>query len=572
MMSEILSSSNFNRIERNQATCKVLLSLFLCVSFAAQSFAVEVLSPNAKQNIEREQKARLQQLEQAKESIEALQPLPELQPPSSPIEEGTCFDVNRIQFTGNTVFTSEELLALINFEPSCVGLNDINNYLRIITNAYVSDGYVTSRAFLVPQDLNSGELTIVVMEGKVEALLFNGQPSNFLSNALPDVLGNVLNLRDIEQGLDQINRLSRYNAKIALPPGKEQGFSIVDIQSTVGGISSFSFGFNNSGQDSTGEEQVSTTVSVENVADILDKWTLSASKSAEFNSDKDAQNIALAVDVPMGYWNISYRTSYSDYKRTIQNNSFQFESTGRTNSHDADLSRLFYRDGDSKANVKLGVHHRIEKNYILGNLLKTGSRSLSSLSFSLDYSRRLAGGFFSIAPRWVIGTDWFGGEEDTQKTSVMPKAQFTKSTFTTSYSYPINPKTRLSSTLFGQWSDDTLFGNERLSIGGLYSVRGFKDVSISGDQGYYWRNDITHQLGQYPYIGDLSAQWALDTGSIVKDDKDTLEKGSLLGSSLSINTRNSKFSSQLSIGVPLEAPSRLKADDYVIYYQLNLAI
>lgn len=572
MTSKPIASAKLTLIKCYQAINRILLTSTLFVFLSAHSFAIDVLSPNAKQNIEREQKARLQQVEEAKKSIEALQPLPEVEAPTPSQDKGACFDIKGIKFTGNTVFTSEKLLALIEFQPSCVGLNDINNYLRIITNAYVSDGYVTSRAFLVPQDLTSGELTIVIMEGKVEALLFNGQPSNFLSNALPDVVGNILNLRDIEQGLDQINRLSRYNAKIALPPGKEQGFSIVDIQSSVGGISTFSFGFNNSGQDSTGEEQLSTSVSVENVADILDKWTLSASKSAEFSSDEDAQNVALGVDVPMGYWNISYRTSYSDYKRTIQNNAFQFESTGRTNSHDANVKKLFYRDGDSKANVKLGVHHRIEKNYILGNLLKTGSRSLSSLSLSLDYSRRLAGGFFSIAPRWVTGTDWFGGEEDTQKTSVMPKAQFAKSTLTASYSYPITQDTRLNTTLFGQWSDDTLFGNERLSIGGLYSVRGFKDVSISGDQGYYWRNDINHQLGQYPYIGYLSVQWALDTGSIVKDRKDALENGSLLGTSLGINTRNSKFSSQLSIGVPLEAPSRLKADDYVIYYQLNLAI
>ncbi len=114
-------------------------------------------------------------------------------------------------------------------------------------------------------------------------------------------------------------------------------------------------------------------------------------------------------------------------------------------------------------------------------------------------------------------------------------------------------------------------GSQRLSIGGLYSVRGFKDTSISGDQGYYWRNEITHRLGQLPYIGNVSTQWAIDTGSIVKDSRDALEKGSLMGTYVAINTRSTLLSSQFSIGLPIETPSRLKGDDYVVNYQLTMA-
>jgi len=555
-------------------TAGVFLALFLSYfSFLAHSSPLSDISPSIQSDIERQQKERLQQLEQNKKAVEALQPLPALpEPVAEPdSDQSACFQVEKVGFQGNTVFTAQELLTVIAFKPSCVGLNSINNYLRLITNHYVDAGYVTSRAFLTPQELSSGELTILIMEGKVEALRFNGQPAEFLEHALPGLTGKVLNLRDIEQGLDQINRLSRYNAQIKLPPGSKQGYSVVDIQSKENSASTASLGFANSGQESTGETQLSTALGWGNALNMLDSWQLSASKSSELRTSKDAQSISLSVDIPSGYWNIGYRTSYSDYKRTINNNTLEFESTGRTNSHDFDIKRLFYRDSESKASLKLNVNHRKEKNYLLGNLLQTGSRRLSSASLSLNYSTRLAGGFLSISPRYVVGTDWFGGEQDGNKTSAMPKAQFSKATLTASYSYPLTKTLRLSSTLFSQWSDDTLYGSQRLSIGGLHSVRGFKDVSVSGDQGYYWRNDMNWSLGQLPYLGRVNAQLALDSGAIVTDSRDELERGSLMGTSLSLNTRNAHISTSLTLGAPLHSPKRLNADDTVVYYQINIA-
>lgn len=537
----------------------------------AHCFAIDLVSPTTQIEIEREQQVRLEEVEKAKKFVEQLQPTP-LLPETSPKEEARCFEVSRVRFSGNTIFTSKELQEKIDFKPTCIGLNGINEYLRVITNFYVNAGYVTSRAYLVPQDLNSGILDITLIEGRVEALLFNGEPTGFLNNAIPNLVGKVLNLRDIEQGLEQINRLPRYNAQIKLPPGSQQGFSIVDIRSQENRVGSAFVGVANSGQESTGETQISFNLGVGNILEALDSWTLSGSKSSEFRTSKDAQSVSLSVDIPWGYWNVNYRTSYSDYLHTINNNAFKFESTGRTNNHDLDAKWLFYRDGESKSAIKFGVHHRREKNYILGNLLSSGSRNLSSVSLSLDYSTRLASGIFTIAPRFVLGTDWFGGEEDNNKGSSSPRAQFNKATLTASYSYSMMKNTSLSSTLFGQWSDDPLYGSQRLSIGGLYSVRGFKDISISGDQGYYWRNDLTYQFGKFPYIGSLSGQLALDTGSIVKDSKDRLERGSLLGSNLGLKTRSAHFSSDLSIGVPLQSPSRLNVDDYVIYYQLNVAL
>ncbi|MFT6346888.1 MAG: hemolysin activation/secretion protein [Myxococcota bacterium] len=47
-----------------------------------------------------------------------------------------------------------------------------------------------------------------------------------------------------------------------------------------------------------------------------------------------------------------------------------------------------------------------------------------------------------------------------------------------------------------QLSQDTLFGSEQFSVGGYYSVRGFRENYIAGDSGYYFRNKANINLGQ----------------------------------------------------------------------------
>ncbi|CAM2828307.1 POTRA domain-containing protein [Vibrio neptunius] len=225
------------------------LGVFVVMSIKLSMAAtpMNVVSPSTLAEQEREQAIRLEQLEKANDSVSQLHNVPTL-PKNDSVESAECFEVHSLSFEGNETYSDEELVHWLNFSPSCIGLNEINEYLRMITNHYVKSGYVTSRAFLIPQDLSSGVLKIVILEGKIEQILLNGAPSPSLDMALPRTTGRVLNLRDIEQGLEQINRLSRYNAQIQFLPGKKQGYSIVDIKTEPGRIVSASAGLSNGGQ------------------------------------------------------------------------------------------------------------------------------------------------------------------------------------------------------------------------------------------------------------------------------------------------------------------------------------
>lgn len=61
--------------------------------------------------------------------------------------------------------------------------------------------------------------------------------------------------------------------------------------------------------------------------------------------------------------------------------------------------------------------------------------------------------------------------------------------------------------IYGQYAGERLFSSEQISIGGPYSVRGFFEDNISGDTGFYIRNDVTKDvrltgnLFLRPYMG-----------------------------------------------------------------------
>ncbi|WP_350307981.1 POTRA domain-containing protein, partial [Photorhabdus viridis] len=69
------------------------------------------------------------------------------------------------------------------------------------------------------QDLSSGTLMITVNEGKIESISLDDETPRSLKMAFPGMIGKTLNLRDIEQGMERLNRLPSQQVAIDIQPG-----------------------------------------------------------------------------------------------------------------------------------------------------------------------------------------------------------------------------------------------------------------------------------------------------------------------------------------------------------------
>ncbi|MBC8952383.1 ShlB/FhaC/HecB family hemolysin secretion/activation protein [Xenorhabdus sp. PB62.4] len=156
-----------------------------------------------------QQKERLEDAQHQREDLQKSLLLPTQPDEDVSTTDTQCVTINEITFQGAESLSASTLNTLIQpYVHQCVTLTGLKQLVRAATNAYISSGYVTSQAQLPEQNLADGKLLIVVIEGKVGAVEIDGNPPRMAKMLFPNMVGKTLNLRDIEQGLEYLNRLT----------------------------------------------------------------------------------------------------------------------------------------------------------------------------------------------------------------------------------------------------------------------------------------------------------------------------------------------------------------------------
>lgn len=532
------------------------------------------LSPSDRDTIQQQQSEQLRREQVQREELERSISLPHTAEATS-VSPGTsdpCIAIQQISLDGSTLIKPAVQQTL--FSPwlnRCLNMAQLSQLTGAVTDWYVSRGYITSRAFLTEQDISGGHLRLVVMEGRLQKIRMEGASTWMLKMTFPGLEGGLLNLRDIEQGMEQINRTRTEPVQIEILPGDKEGWSVVNLTATPEFPVTGSVSFDNSGQKSTGTGQFSGTLSVNNPLGLADTWFVSGGRSSDFSSSHDAQNVAAGFSLPYGYTLLDYSYSWSNYLSTIDNHGWSWRSTGDTQTHRFGLSHVLFRNGDIKTALTGGLQHRISRNWLDDVLLQSNSRKLTSFSIGLNHTQKILGGVATLNPVFTRGMSWLDAENDHGKRDSEPKSQFRKYSLSASFQRPVANGLWWLSSAYGQWSPDRLHGAEQVSIGGESSVRGFKEQYISGNNGGYLRNELNYTLFTLPFIGQVSALAAVDGGWLHSDRYDRYASGTLWGSAVGLSASGKWYSSQFTLGIPLQYPDWLAPDHLVMYYRLALA-
>ena len=156
-------------------------------------------------------------------------------------DDAPCFPISRLEarglldprFASAVQETRQALFGIeLNGPEVCLGAKSVNRVLESIQNRLVERGFVTTRVLAEPQDLKSGTLVVTVLPGRVRNVQLDDGGSNRGQwwNALPARPGDVLDLRDIEQGLENFKRVPTADADIQIAPGELPGESDIVIR------------------------------------------------------------------------------------------------------------------------------------------------------------------------------------------------------------------------------------------------------------------------------------------------------------------------------------------------------
>jgi hemolysin activation/secretion protein len=115
---------------------------------------------------------------------------------------------------------------------------------------------------------------------------------------------------------------------------------------------------------------------------------------------------------------------------------------------------------------------------------------------------------------------------------------------------------RYVTTVHAQFTNDTLFYLDDLTIGSRYTVRGFDgETMLAAEKGFYWRNELQMPLGQT----GQTLYTGIDYGRVFGPNTAFLAGSQLAGAVIglrgNIGTRIGGFAYDLFAGTPIYKPA-----------------
>ena len=420
-----------------------------------------------------------------------------------------CFPIKSIALIdANSVSKRQQKKLISPFIGKCVEAKTLTEIITAIQTFYNDEGYVTARVVVPKQNIQSGNLELKILEGKIDEVIvgdnhFTDKMQEFTAFGFME--DDTLNLEDINQGLYQMNRLPSNNATMKIEPAVTEGEAKVYISNQKKFPARATIGYDNLGNDFTGIKRTNFSGGLDNLLSLNDSINLSYSTNLNDDSqEKDIKSFTSGVSIPFGYNTFSYDYSRSEFRGTNPGTNGPIRLTGFSERNNATIDRVLLNKGNLRISTNASLTTKSSASYLNKEKIETSERKLTIGNIGFTISNYFKNGVnLYLKPSYYKGLKLLNAKQDQSNlTNDTPKAQFDYFKLYASLSKRFTiPKTEipftLSTEMDSQYSKQTLFGTEQFSVGGYYSVRGFRENYIVGDSGYYFRNKANFNIGSF---------------------------------------------------------------------------
>ena len=455
-------------------------------------------------------------------------------------KNGTSFYIKQIQLDGVPKELSFLNKIARKHEQKHVTVSDITNIRNAFQRKLLDKGYVTSQVYIPEQNLNAGTLQFMVMPGRVEDIQYSDSSAHGpWRTAFPVRPGDILNIRDVEQGLEQMKRVSSQSVTMKLLPGTSVGTSIIELSIKQDKPVHGSISFDNSGLESTGVYQGSFTSSFDQVFRANDTFTMSLSGDLSGSgSIKGTRAASLNYVIPHGKDTFSLSFSKSRYHQTIQSNPYDFTYSGKSTTMKAKWNHVWSRTQREKRAFDISISTRHNHRFI--NDMEIPVQALRTTSMEFGVSNRKYIGNATLYTRlgfqWGIGA--LGAQPEHKASVAMggPTSRYHMWLVDVDYRKPFimgHRPASFTSSFHGQWvqGGKRLYSVDTINIGNRYSIYGFDgEYTLMGDSGWYVRNEVSSvipRLNTEVYLG-------LDVGAVYGKSTEALVGRTIAGTALGI--------------------------------------
>lgn len=456
------------------------------------------------------------------------QVLNSMQQPNQPSPPSTPFDISQqsleqsiqpggatvtlkdIQFSGNHLYSDQELLAIIgDAVGSPLDLYALQRLALRITQFYRDQDYPFSMAYLPPQSLASGNLTIAIVEAQYGDIIFSGEEK--LTQAMPKLLpylkaGDPIKGNTLERAIGLVGDLPGISIDPVLAPGQAVGTSDLEIEVHEHEKYLSSIGVDNQGNRYTGTWRTRGNLAISGLATLGDQLEMAL----------------LLTEEELWYGNLRYSLpimntgarGYVGYTQTHYQLGEEFADLGATGK--ARISTIgaeypFIRSQDTNLYIDLGLRHKLAQDRP-SKLYSTNEKISNTLESSLrfDHKDTLLGGGLT----WSSLSATFGDLDldstlaEADKTTAQTEGSFHKLTLDVARLQAIHNNWTFYGRINGQWTDNNLDSSEGMGLGGANGVRAYPEGEAFGDRGWLTQLELRYQHKQ------LQPYFFYDVGSI----------------------------------------------------------
>ena len=499
---------------------------------------------------------------------EILQPLEEILPElekitpqdSVPVIKDIPRQVLVEQFTiiGSTVFTPEELAVLLKpYSMRRISFTELLAAQQAIDRLYFDHGYITSGTFIPPQKLQDGTVVIEVLEGTIEEIRIEGLDRlnpNYVRSRLQVATKAPLNYHKLLKAL-QLLHLDPLIKTVAaeLTAGTKPGSSILEINLQEADPFDLRISTDNYRAPSVGSNRRQIELTHRNLFGWGDRFNI-----AYLNTDGSDSLSDLSYRLPINPHNgtLKFRYSYTDSKIVespfdrfnIEADSNKYEFTYRQPllqkpTEDFALGISFTRNDSNltQDGIPASIGQGIEAD---------GETHISALRFFQEYTTRNAKEVFAFRSQLSLGIDAF---DATVSNEDIPDSEFLAWNLQAQYLRLLSPDITLVLRSHFQLANDDLLVEEKYSLGGVFSVRGYRQDALLGDNGLFNSAELRINLIPIPqWETSLQLTPFVDFGKVWSSGNQTYDKNTLVsvGVGLRLEVRDD-FAARLDWGIPL---------------------
>jgi hemolysin activation/secretion protein len=401
--------------------------------------------------------------------------------------------VHDIHVIGNTIFSDQDLTEVTApFRNRYVTTEDLERLRLALTLHYVNHGYLTSGAIIPDQNVTLGVITVRIIEGTMTRIDVEGNKwfrSSYLRDRVALGITKPVTLVPFQQQLQllqQDQRIERINAE--LRPGEQPGDSVLHLRVVDRNPFHASIAVDNYQTPLAGEIRGLGTVVDDNLTGHGDPFRFTYGQS-----EGAAPIIDTAYALPLNRYDTTFSPYYRRYDFTLVEAPFEPLDL-KTTSEIIGLSlrQPVYRTVNDEVALSLIGEHLFTQTFLFKTMpidlfpgFQNGAATVSALRFAQEWTHRTLDTVLAVRSRFSVGLNVLGATINADRS--VPDGQFF------AWLGQAQAIKQFGEKLFGmqllgrmdlQVANSPLFPLEQIALGGRFSVRGYREVTLLRDNVY----------------------------------------------------------------------------------------